>query len=92
VLLEEAAIKHGDERRLKRELSDEGGPPKKKAKGPAKSLGEMSTSDLKSAVANDTLGKFTVSELKEFCLDRGLPSSGKKGDLVVRVEEYVEGA
>jgi hypothetical protein len=51
----------------------------------------MSTSELKTAVENDTLGKFTVADLKMFCADKRLSVSGKKGDLVARIEEYIEG-
>jgi hypothetical protein len=50
----------------------------------------MSTNDLKSAVANQTLGKFTIADLKEFCHLKGLASSGKKQDLVDRIEGYIE--
>lgn len=93
ILLAEAAIAHEGVRRsgLKHAADDEPAPLKKKLKAATKSLGEMSSNELKSAVANETLGKFTVTELKDFCLSKGLASSGKKADLVERIEQWVEG-
>jgi ATP-dependent DNA helicase 2 subunit 1 len=75
---------------LKREGDDEAGPSKKRAKGAKKSLVEMSPDELRSAVANDAIGKFTIPELKEFCQSKGLAVGGKKPDLVERVEQWIE--
>lgn len=94
IILEEEARAHEEDRRggLKREGPNDAGPPKKKTKGAKEGLGEMSAAELKSAVANETVGRFTVSELKEFCQLKGLAISGKKSDLVERIEQWVEGS
>lgn len=40
-------------------------------------------------VSTDWIHELKVVELKEECKKRGLPVSGKKADLVERLEEYV---
>lgn len=46
--------------------------------------------DLESLIATGKLSKLTVSDLKELCRVRGLPVSGKKGDLIDRLKMDVE--
>ncbi|KAK2739459.1 ATP-dependent DNA helicase II subunit 1 [Myotisia sp. PD_48] len=46
--------------------------------------------DLKMAYEKGTLSKLTVVILKEFLVNNGLSTSGKKADLVERIEEFFE--
>lgn len=79
---------------LKREHEEDEAGPKKKAKPARKaaSLVEMSTNDLKEAIDAGTLNKSTVAELKDWLQSKGLNSSGKKVDLVDRIEQWIENA
>jgi ATP-dependent DNA helicase 2 subunit 1 len=78
---------------IKREHDDDEEGPKKKAKASrATGLNSMTMDDLKVAVAKGTLNKFTVADLKDWLHSKGLNSSGKKGDLVERIEQWVENA
>ena len=81
-------------RAIKREAeADTDDRPKKRAKAaPAtKSTGDgLSIAQLKAAVDKGTLGKKTVAELKDILASKGVSTSGKKGDLVERLEQWVE--
>jgi len=98
VILDEKARAFETERKgagIKRERNDEDdGGPKKKARPAhsAQSLDGMSITDLRAAIAAGNLQKFVVADLKEWLNSRGLSSSGKKADLVERIEQWVENA
>ena len=79
---------------IKRERDDDEGGPKKKARAThsAQSLDGMSTNDLRATIAAGNLSKFTVADLKDWLHSKGLNPSGKKADLVERIEQWVENA
>jgi ATP-dependent DNA helicase 2 subunit 1 len=52
----------------------------------------MSTDELRAAIGNGTLGKSTAAELKAWLQSKGLSTSGKKQDLLDRIEQWVEEA
>lgn len=77
--------------RMKREIGDEDDAPKKKGRATlAQSLDALNMSELKKAVVSGGLGKYTVQQLKDLCSSKGLSMSGKKGDLVERMEQWIE--
>lgn len=101
VLLAEEAETHlanqraGAKKKHDLEDADEDLKPRKKVKasgggGAGAELKEMGKEELKSLVSKNGLAKFTVAQLKEFCTIKGLGVGGKKGDLVERVEAWVE--
>lgn len=97
VILDEKARAFEAERKgagIKRERDDDEGGPKKKARPAhsAQSLDGMSITDLRATIAAGNLQKFVVADLKEWLNSRGLSSSGKKADLVERIEQWVENA
>ncbi|KUJ14232.1 ku70 protein [Mollisia scopiformis] len=77
---------------LKRGSDDDDGPPKKKIKVEKNegTLADMSVDDLKNAVERGTLKKFTLADLRDWLKTKGLSSSGKKQDLIDRIEQWVE--
>ncbi|CZT04781.1 related to ATP-dependent DNA helicase II, 70 kDa subunit [Rhynchosporium agropyri] len=77
---------------LKRGSDADEGPIKKVKveKAEKKGLENMTLVELKKVVANGWLAKYTVAELKEWLTEKGLNVTGKKGDLVDRVEQWVE--
>ncbi|RDL36226.1 Uncharacterized protein BP5553_06838 [Venustampulla echinocandica] len=79
---------------LKHEIEDDDGPPKKKARTSAKAatkgLAEMSADDLRKAVEAGTLGKHSVAEFKDLLLAKGLSTSGRKQELIDRVEQWLD--
>lgn len=80
-------------RALKREAEDEVERPTKRAKAVAtakKQGGSISNAELKVAIAQDTLKKLTVAELKDMLSGKGLSIVGKKADLVERLEQWLE--
>jgi ATP-dependent DNA helicase 2 subunit 1 len=79
---------------IKREHDDDEEGPKKKTKVSRATAGldGMNTDDLRAAIAKGSLTKFTVTDLKDWLLSKGLNSSGKKADLVERIEQWVENA
>lgn len=85
-------------RAVKREAEDEDDDaaaprPAKRAKAAPKEkklAGAMSNADLKAAFEADTLKKMTVVELKDVLASKGVATTGKKADLVARLEEWVE--
>jgi len=94
--LEEQYIAYDHEHRnsLKHELKDDEdqGKIKKKAKKETSEgvLEGLSHQELKKLVGRGELEKFKVQELKDWLKGKGLRAEGKKGDLVQRVEEWVE--
>ncbi|OAA65956.1 dsb repair complex subunit [Niveomyces insectorum RCEF 264] len=56
----------------------------------SKSTSKMTGKDLRSAVNNDTLKDLPVVALKEVLSSKGLSVSGKKAELVERIEQWVE--
>ena len=92
------AKKLADSRAIKREAEDDDDDrPKKRAK-PANSTASskkapgssMNNAQLKLAAEQDTLKKMTVAELKDVMASKGLSISGKKADLVERLEQWLE--
>lgn len=97
MILDEQSQAHQAEERgqsVKRERDDDDDAPKKKAKATrsGQSLDEMSISELRTAIDAGKLGKFTVTDLKSWLSAKGLNSSGKKADLVERIEQWAEEA
>ncbi len=79
----------GTNRKRGSENGDE--PRSKKIKVEGKgSLESMSVNDLKKAIASDVLRKYTVAELKSWLVSKGLITSGKKDDLIERIEQWTE--
>ena len=73
--------------------SDNGGeePPKKRTKiNSSETMESMSSEDVKRLVEKGDLAKRTVAELKEWLGIKGLSSSGRKADLIERVEQWAE--
>ncbi|KZF22944.1 ATP-dependent DNA helicase [Xylona heveae TC161] len=79
----------------KRSAPDESAPPKKRTKpsdgvesgdGP----NSINDNDIKQHYSKNSLNKLTVPILKSWMENKGLSTSGKKSDLVERVEEYFE--
>ncbi|KAJ7068801.1 SPOC like C-terminal domain-containing protein [Mycena amicta] len=52
---------------------------------------DLSETEIRTRYADETLAKLTVDQLKTFLKSKGQPVSGKKADLVERVEEYLSG-
>lgn len=88
-------------RAVKREMEedddeDEGGRPAKRTKAAApkvkaeKLAGSMTNAQLKLAVEDDTLKKMTVAELKDVLASKGVSTTGKKAELVDKLEQWVE--
>ena len=79
---------------IKRKHEDDDEDPKKKAKASRATadFDSMTTDDLRAAIAKGSLNKFTVTDLKDWLHSKGLSSSGKKADLVERIELWVENA
>lgn len=79
---------------IKREIENEADDrPKKKTKTTAKKTapsGGTTLADLAAEVANDTLSKRVVADLRAICEEKGLSSSGKKADLLQRIEQWTE--
>jgi ATP-dependent DNA helicase 2 subunit 1 len=77
---------------LKRDSEDaeQGGSRKRVKTEKGQTLGDMSTDDLKKLVKRGDLGKRNIPELKEWLKNKGMSTSGKKTDLVDRIEAWVE--
>ncbi|KAF9881699.1 ku70 protein [Colletotrichum karsti] len=76
---------------IKRDADDDADERPAKRARPAKASGsDMSTADLKAKVADGSLSKITVAELKNVLGAKGLSTSGKKAELVERLEEWVD--
>lgn len=80
-----------DGTKVKRESEDpETALSRKKVKTEKAVLESMSHDELKKIVAAEGINKYTVVDLKNFLNAKGLSASGKKPDLVERVEQWVE--
>ncbi|KAL7915666.1 SPOC like C-terminal domain-containing protein [Trichoderma velutinum] len=80
-------------RSLKREADDDTSERPAKQRKPAAERPSGSTfsmAQLKAAVESEGLTKMTVVQLKDVAGARGLSTSGKKADLVERIEQWVE--
>jgi len=79
---------------LKREPEADGDErPAKRAKAtPAakKPSSSMSNAELKAAIEHDTLKKLTVAELKDILAGKGISTTGKKADLLEKLEQWAE--
>ncbi|KAK4454319.1 SPOC like C-terminal domain-containing protein [Podospora aff. communis PSN243] len=77
----------------KRELDADDERPAKRPKAaaaPKKPSGSMNNAQLKTAIEQDTLKKLTVAELKEILASKGISTTGKKADLLEKLEQWVE--
>ncbi|KAJ7265502.1 ku70-like protein [Mycena haematopus] len=54
-----------------------------------KAEGDTTEEEIRTRYADDTLKKLTVEQLKNFLKSKSQPTSGKKADLLERVEEYL---
>jgi ATP-dependent DNA helicase 2 subunit 1 len=81
-----------DGTRLKRDSEDgeEGGSRKRVKTERGQMLGGISTDDFKKLVKRGDLEKRTLPELKEWLKSKGMSTSGKKTDLIDRIEAWVE--
>lgn len=83
-------------RAVKREAEDEDGdrPLAKRAKPAAPNKpaagGQMSNAQLKLAAEQDTLKKMTVAALKDVLTSKGLSTTGRKADLLDKLEQWIE--
>lgn len=78
---------------LKREMDDDlpERPAKRSRAGSEKpAVSTLSTVQLKTAAASGGITKMTVVQLKDILGAKGLSTSGRKGELVDRVEQWVE--
>jgi ATP-dependent DNA helicase 2 subunit 1 len=78
---------------IKRERDDveDSGYKKKRLKvHSVQTLNGMSVNELRKAVDEGNVGKYTVAELKDWLATKELSTSGKKADLVERIEQWVE--
>jgi len=53
---------------------------------------DVDEAEIRSRSEGGTLEKLKNDQLKEFLKAKGLPVSGKKADLVQRIEEYLQGS
>ena len=81
-------------RAIKRDIEEEGEDgdrPAKRAKPAAKKAsGGLNNAQLKLAMEQDTLKKMTVPELKDILAGKGLSTTGKKADLLEKLEQWLE--
>lgn len=64
--------------------------PVKKPRASKQSLEGASNEEVKAMVNKETLGKHTIAELKSWLKGKGLSDTGKKADLVERIEQWAE--
>lgn len=92
--LKDEADRAARSRSLKREVEDDNVSerPAKQRKAAAErpSGSTFSMAQLKAAVESEGLSKMTVAQLKDVAGAKGLSTSGKKADLVERIEQWVE--
>jgi ATP-dependent DNA helicase 2 subunit 1 len=84
---------HGftNDNKLKRESEDpESGLSRKKVKKEKLDLENLPHQELKNIVADDALKGYTIPELKKFLSAKNQNTSGKKPDLIERIEQWVE--
>ncbi|KAH8889872.1 Ku DNA-binding complex, Ku70 subunit [Thozetella sp. PMI_491] len=87
----EEAKEVGTVRAVKREAEvDEEPRAAKRSRATKASEGHLSNAELKAAVAQDTLKKMTVAQLKDILMSKGVNASGKKADLVDALEQWVD--
>ncbi|PTB63972.1 Ku DNA-binding complex, Ku70 subunit [Trichoderma citrinoviride] len=80
-------------RSLKREIEDDAPerPAKQRKAAAEKPSGStFSMAQLRDAIENGSISKMTVVQLKDVAGARGLSTSGKKADLLERIEQWVE--
>lgn len=79
-------------RAIKREIEDDDGDRlAKRAKPmPKKPSGNLNNAQLKLALEQDTLKKLTVAELKDILASKGLSTTGKKAELLEKLEQWLE--
>jgi ATP-dependent DNA helicase 2 subunit 1 len=92
-ILEEVSQNYKQERMssglgIKRGSHDSEDPPKKKIK--VESLESATVDDLRKMIRDEKLAKHSMVELKGFLQSKGLAISGKKQELIDRVEQWVE--
>jgi ATP-dependent DNA helicase 2 subunit 1 len=75
---------------VKRVSEEPDRPKKKKLKVDNSSLDSMTHGELKDLVANEALGKYTISQLRVLLSSKRLGTSGNKADLIERIEQWVE--
>ncbi|KAF6822449.1 ATP-dependent DNA helicase II [Colletotrichum plurivorum] len=81
---------------IKRDADDSGDEqrPAKRAKAAPKSAkvsgSGMTTAQLKAAIDGGGLGKMLVADLRDVLSARGISTTGKKSELIERIEEWVE--
>ncbi|XP_044722044.1 ku70/Ku80 beta-barrel domain-containing protein [Hirsutella rhossiliensis] len=83
----------GGSKALKREADDDASdrPTKQRRGSPDKAGGSsMTMAQLKTATASGGIAKMTVAQLKDVAGVRGLSTSGRKMELVERIERWVE--
>lgn len=91
--LEEEAKLYQNAQSSKRGSEEPEGPKKKRVKtesSSSKPLEHMSNAELKRLVGSGGLGKCTVVQLKDLLTAKNLSASGRKQDLIKRIEEWVE--
>ncbi|KAK4065780.1 uncharacterized protein Triagg1_8549 [Trichoderma aggressivum f. europaeum] len=91
--LNDEAARAATSRSLKREPEDDTSDRPAKQRKPASerpSVSTFSMAQLKAAVESEGIKKMTVVQLKDVAGARGLSTSGKKADLLERIEQWVE--
>ena len=92
--LEEEAKKVASTKALKREADDDGDserPAKQRKTASEKpNASSMTVAQLKAAVESEGIVKMTVAQLKDVAGAKGLSTSGKKMELIERIEQWVE--
>lgn len=85
-LTHQHSLKHGTD------AEDEDEKPKKRIKveKSATKLDAMTTDEVRKLIAKGTLGKHNVQDLKDFLSTKGQHATGKKADLLDRVEEWCD--
>lgn len=83
-----------DGKPLKRDAADdEDEKPAKKVKVEKKEKGDLTSltkEEVGKLVANGTINKYTLQDLKDFLQSKGEKTTGKKADLVEKVDQWVE--
>lgn len=80
-------------RAVKREIGDE--LPERPAKRGRTTVAQpggpgLTPAQLKAAVDNGSISKMTVAQLKDVAGEKGLSTSGRKADIIERIEQWVE--
>lgn len=94
--LEQEAALAAQQAAIKREAEDDQQdtrPAKKSRTAPKKAVAAtrgMTLGGLNEAIQNGALAKRTVADLRGICGDKGLSTTGKKADLIERIEQWAE--